>query len=358
MSKTTDQPLLELDHVDKTYAATGIHAVKQVSLRVHRGELLALVGASGSGKTTLLRLIAGLEHPDRGCIRLQEQIMTEGQKAVPAHMRHVGMVFQDYALFPHLNVLENVRYGILGNRKQRNSIAFDALTLTGMRDMALRYPHQLSGGQKQRVALARAIAPSPEILLLDEPFSNLDHVLKDQLREEIRKIIQQAGITTIFVTHDTRDALSIADRIAIMHHGHIKQCAPPKTIYQQPINPYVAHFFGRINNLPARIHEQALQTSFGALPAPTTIPTEGEVCLYFRPENIHLGDPESMPLQGIVCAITYYGNYLLVELEGTEGTRVHLQTRCHGTITHGDRVGFTLTHHQIMPHENTASNDT
>jgi iron(III) transport system ATP-binding protein len=318
--------ILSLQNISKKYSQANDFAVNAVSFDVYAGEILALVGESGSGKTTLLRLISGLEHPDSGTILLSGQVIAQGKKSVPAHERQIGMVFQDYALFPHLTILDNVKFGIkkaLGNPTQ---IAKDTLELVGLKDGFEKYPHQLSGGQQQRVALARAIAPNPKILLMDEPFSNLDTLLKDQVREEIRQIIKKTGITAIFVTHDTKDALSTADRIAILHKGYLQQIGIPKELYEHPVNPYVANFFGKRNELVATPTEDGYYTSFGFITDPEAKKYQHPVRLIFRPEHAEVVERPGQQLTGKIVKISYFGSHQTVKFEDQEGKQVTIRT--------------------------------
>lgn len=333
--------ILELQSINKKYAQTDYFAVKDVSFQVNQGEILALVGESGSGKTTLLRLIAGLEHPNNGTIFLSGEKIVEGNKSVPANQRKVGMVFQDYALFPHLTIIENVKFG-LGEVSNKDAIAKETLRLVGLSENFSKYPHQLSGGQQQRVALARAIAPSPSILLMDEPFSNLDAMLKDQVREEIRQIIKKTGVTAIFVTHDTRDALSTADRIAILHKGRLQQIDSPKNLYEMPINPYVANFFGKRNELIATATTEGFYTSFGFIEDEKARNYQDNVRLMFRPEHASLTPKPEQSLRGKLFKLAYFGDHQIIKLADEEGRKISIKIDPSLQITDTDYVQFSL----------------
>ncbi|QFZ54488.1 ABC transporter ATP-binding protein [Oceanihabitans sp. IOP_32] len=235
-------PLLEVNALSKSYASHD-YVIDEVNLRLEQGKVMALVGESGSGKTTLVRLIAGLETPDSGSISIGGQCVTSNETFIPPESRKVGMVFQDYALFPHLTVIQNIVYGCKDIEKKDLKALLEMVGLLGFEQ---RYPHQLSGGQQQRVALARALAPRPRLLILDEPFSNLDVGLKLQLRSEIFKIIQQLGITAIFVTHDTQDAIMIADEIVVLKKGQIVQQGNASFLFNCPNSLYVAALFGSV----------------------------------------------------------------------------------------------------------------
>lgn len=241
-----------IENVSKKYPLMQELAVNQVSLHIEKGKTLALLGESGSGKTTLLRLLAGLEQLTEGKIRVhnttvsaktaQENIFVKPEK------RKIGMFFQNYALFPHLNVAENIAYGLDKTTDKATRIA-EMLELVELQNYQKRYPHELSGGQQQRIALARALAPRPSLLLLDEPFSNLDEQLKLQVRKDIKTIIEQSQTTSILVTHDLQDALALADTLAVMRNGKIEQLGTAQELYQTPQTHYVATLFGKVQNI-------------------------------------------------------------------------------------------------------------
>ncbi|SIT07534.1 ABC transporter ATP-binding protein [Belliella pelovolcani] len=339
--------ILSLRRINKKYGQAKVFAVNEVSFDVEEGEILALVGESGSGKTTLLRLIAGLEHPDDGTISLAGQVIVQGKESVPPHDRKVGMVFQDYALFPHLTILENVTFGIAKSKGNPEQLAKDTLKLVGLTEDFKKYPHQLSGGQQQRVALARAIAPNPRILLMDEPFSNLDAMLKDQVREEIRQIIKKTGITAIFVTHDTKDALSTADRIAILHKGYLQQIDIPKNLYETPVNPYVANFFGKRNELLATPSEDGFYTSFGFITDLEAKKYKRQVKLLFRPEHGEVVQREGQQLSGKIVKVSYFGSHQLVKISDDEGFRVTIRTNPGRIFDEVERTFFYLWKYDI-----------
>lgn len=241
--------MLTIESLSKSFDNGKSYALEDVTFSLKAGQVCAIVGESGSGKTTLVRLIAGLERPDLGTVKMDGKVMASLGKFVQPEKRKIGLVFQEYALFPHLTVLDNVLYGIskVKNKKER---AQKMLTLVGLEDMGQRYPHQLSGGQQQRVALARALAREPELLILDEPFSNLDAMLRTQLRNEVFDIIRKTKVSVLFVTHDTQDALSVADEILILQNGKVVQKDAASNLYVNPNTLYVASLFGstvRIN---------------------------------------------------------------------------------------------------------------
>jgi iron(III) transport system ATP-binding protein len=259
--------VLDLQELSRAYDAE--QAVENVSLSVRDGELLTLLGPSGCGKTTMLRLLAGLERPSTGAVEIAgETVATGDGDFVPAEQRDVGLVFQDFALFPHLTVEENVAFGLqdwsAGERERRVDELLDLVDLDGHRE---KEPGALSGGQQQRVALARALAPEPDVLLLDEPFSNLDVRLRVEMREEVRDILKAAGVTAISVTHDQEEALSISDRVAIMHDGAIEQVGTPEVVFENPESRFVASFLGRASFLPGRVRGDVVETELGVLDA-------------------------------------------------------------------------------------------
>ncbi|MEM0969519.1 MAG: ABC transporter ATP-binding protein [Verrucomicrobiota bacterium] len=241
---------IEFQGVCKRYATGQANAVDHVDLRAREGEIVALVGESGSGKTTLLRLAAGLEVPDAGVVRITGDIVASDVVWIPPERRRVGLVFQDGALFPHLTAHQNICYGIPGkSEEEQTKVVHFMLAMVGLPGKAERFPHQLSGGERQRLALARALAPQPNVILLDEPFSNLDPGLRRSLREEVRLILNKLKATSILVTHDTEDAMAVGDRMVIFRDGHIEQEGEAREVYQRPANGYCAQLFGPANRI-------------------------------------------------------------------------------------------------------------
>lgn len=273
----TDSAVLQLSALRKTFGSTV--ALSQFDLDIASGELVTLLGPSGCGKTTALRIAAGFEQPDSGVVRLLGTDITQ----LPAHKRNMGMVFQNYSLFPHMNVLGNVGFGLKVRGVQasvcneRSAAAIERVRLAGMED---RYPHQLSGGQQQRVALARALVIEPQLLLLDEPLSALDAKVRAELRDEIRMLQSDTGISTIFVTHDQDEALSISDRICVMKDGEVQQIGTPREIYFKPANNFVARFVGAMNEIPSQIALESNRPPNSTLllrPDAVTVCSRGEV---------------------------------------------------------------------------------
>ena len=278
-------PVVELRSLTKRYLQPAHLAVEGLSLDVAAGEIVCLLGPSGCGKTTLLRLIAGFEVPDEGTVRIGGRAVAGPDVWVPPDRRRIGFVFQDYALFPHLTVLQNVAFGLRGDdRAARERRAAEVLDLVGLTIFASRYPHQLSGGQQQRVALARALAPAPTVILLDEPFSNLDAALRGTTRDEVRQILKRTGTTAVLVTHDQEEALTFADRIAVMRSGRLEQEGAPEAVYARPRTAFVASFLGRTNLLRGEGLGHVARTPLGELTL--SRPTRGQVMVSVRPESL------------------------------------------------------------------------
>lgn len=296
-------------------------ALDGFELEVRRGELLVLFGPSGCGKTTALRVVAGIERPDAGEVWIGGRRVT-GEDWVPPERRHVGMVFQDWALFPHLDVWHNVAFGLRGASDGR---VRDILALVQMEGFERHMPHELSGGQQQRVALARALAPGPEVILLDEPFSNLDASLRSELRTEVRSVLRASGATAVFVTHDREEALSLADRIAVMAEGRVVQVGTPYEVYADPISALVAHLIGEANLLPVRVLDGVAETPFGPVPAPGR--SDGAADMLVRPEDISL-DPDPGGTAR-VTAVEFYGHDQLVRIRLADGTPLAVRTGGH-----------------------------
>ncbi|XGI83853.1 ABC transporter ATP-binding protein [Halorutilales archaeon Cl-col2-1] len=291
--------VLELDGVHKEYGDTV--AVDSLTLSVHEGELLTLVGPSGGGKTTTLRLIAGLEEPDSGEVRAGGEVVANPVKGIFAEPdeREVGIVFQDFALFPHMTAEENIEFGLDGFSDDEKKEKVDRmLELVGLEDERHSTPDELSGGQKQRIALARSLAPEPDILLLDEPFSNLDVGLRVEMREEVRRILKEAGVTGISVTHDQEEALSISDRIGVMEEGDIAQVGRPEEVFQNPESRFVAGFLGHASFVSGTVGKEAVSTQIGEIDLDVieglTSEYEGaEVDVLVRPDDVMAVKPDS-----------------------------------------------------------------
>jgi len=263
-SDAASDPVLDLDAVTRTFGDEC--AVEDFSLSVFEGELLTLLGPSGCGKTTTLRLLAGLMRPDEGRIVVDDTVVAGDGQFVQADQRDIGLVFQDYALFPHLSVAENVAYGINDwPDDEIDARVEELLSLVGLADYHDHSPNDLSGGQQQRVALARSLAPEPDVLLLDEPFSNLDVSLRKEMREEVRAILKETGVTAVSVTHDQEEALSISDRVAVMADGRIEQIGRPEAVFQKPESRFVAEFLGQAGFLSGQLERGTIETGIGTL---------------------------------------------------------------------------------------------
>jgi iron(III) transport system ATP-binding protein len=303
----------------------GIHPVLAgLDLTVPAGSLTAILGASGSGKTTLLRLLAGFDRPDQGTVRIGEQVVDGEGTHVHSEHRRIGYVPQEGSLFPHLTVAANVGFGLSRTARQRR--VGDLLELVGLADLARRYPHQLSGGQQQRVALARALAVEPEVVLLDEPFASLDAHMRASVREEVRRILRASATTTLLVTHDQDEALSLADLVAVLRDGRIAQYATPQDLYARPIDDELARFVGDANLLDGVLEGTHVDTPLGRLPAlwhgePPSAPCP--VTVLIRPEQIDLSLTDGEEgLGGRIVRSGYHGHdavvHVQIEREGAE----------------------------------------
>ena len=352
-------------------------AVDDFSLSVEAGEILALLGPSGCGKTTALRLIAGFERPDTGSVRVGGRTLVDTHTWVPPEQRRIGMVFQDYALFPHRTITGNVSYGLgqapengsaqasrwttlwrwlhvrrhglrgVNHREAVRDRVQEVLRLVSLDHIAQRYPHQLSGGEAQRVALARALAPAPTLILLDEPFSNLDTRLRVSVRSEVHDILKRAGAAALFVTHDQDEALSLADRVAVMHDGRIEQVGTPQDIYRRPVTRFVAEFVGDTDFLPGVLESGMLQTELGELALPASygqIPGP-DVDVLFRPESLRVttlplnaGTASDAPPEAIVLNRRYFGHDQVLALRLYSGRVVHARLGPGDRFVTGDRV--------------------
>ena len=352
MKKTA---ILHLEGVTKQFSSNQRPAVADLSLTLKQGEILGLLGPSGCGKTTLLRIVAGFEQPTSGTVELTGQLVAGGGCWLPPEKRNTGMVFQDYALFPHLNVFDNVAFGLKQqsdrNRKQIKQRISEVLALVGLTGLEKRYPHELSGGQQQRVALARALAPKPSLILLDEPLSNLDVQVRLRLRQEVRSILKQTGISAIFVTHDQEEALAISDQIGVMRQGNLEQFGTPEEIYTQPASRFVAEFVTQANFLPARRQGNLWQTEIGEFDVsasflPDSVDT-GELML--REEDIFLKPDETGSI--VIRERHFLGREYRYCLQTASGQRLHARTTTNTLLPVGTRVQLlaAVESSQIFP---------
>ena len=329
--------IVSCNGVSKSFGA--VLAVDDVSLSLRAGEIGALLGPSGCGKTTLLRLIAGFEAPDAGSIDVAGQRVASKTDFIAAEKRGVAMVFQEYALFPHMTVEQNVGYA-LGRRPDRQRVA-KVLKMVGLDGLESRRPDQLSGGQQQRVALARALAPTPSVILLDEPFSNLDASMREHVRGEVRQILRTAGVSALLVTHDQEEALSLADTVAVMNDGQIEQIGTPEEIYGQPATRWVASFLGEIDTLPGEASGGVASCVLGDVRVSPQL--SGAVDILIRPESVSVGTGHDGGYDAIVVERVYYGHDQIVTLELSGGVRVRSRSIGFPAWHPGDRLQVRLT---------------
>ena len=323
-------PHLSLTGVTKYYRGNPRPALRQVSLEVARGDVLALLGESGSGKTTLLRLVAGFEQPSAGTISLAGTVVSSARRSIPPEERAVGVVFQDTALLPHLTIRQNVAFGLrrLPERRRR-AVADQTLQLVHAADVGDRYPHEVSGGQAQRAAIGRALAPRPALLLLDEPFNNLDPVLKWELFRELRAVLQQTATTALFVTHDRDEAFTVADRLALLRRGRLVQAGDAETLYREPANAFAARYLGAVNLLPAQRRGGVWVCALGAVAAAAApFQVAGAPALPIRPWQLRIGPAGdggdgggAAGIRGTICGQRFMGEYraLRVRVDDTPG---------------------------------------
>lgn len=336
MNDQAEATIVEANGLVKRFGPTT--AVDDVDVAVASGELLALLGPSGCGKTTTLRLLAGFERPDAGSVRLDGIEVAGPSTFVPPERRRIGVVFQDYALFPHLSVADNVGFGVRDKATRAHRVA-SMLDLVGLADKTRRKPHELSGGEQQRVAIARALAPDPAIVLLDEPFSNLDAALRSRVREEVREILAAARATAIFVTHDQEEALSVADRVAVMRAGRVLQCDTPSRLYEHPDDRFVATFVGDADVLSGTSDGVLCTTPIGKVPLVQPSPT-GNVDVVLRPEHVRLRLDGSG--DAVVVRVVFFGHDQLVEVRLDSGERVRARLRPEAQFHEGERVAVNV----------------
>jgi iron(III) transport system ATP-binding protein len=340
-------PLLRLDHLTFRYGTTTV--VDDVSLALAAGEIGCLLGPSGCGKTTLLRLIAGFEAPAAGSVVMDGAQVSSPAGVVPPEARRMGMVFQDFALFPHLTVADNIAFGLRGTRAAERRARVEALlALTGLGGLGARFPHELSGGQQQRVALARALAPRPRLVLLDEPFSSLDVTLRERLAAEVRGILLEEKLSAILVTHDQHEAFAFADRIGVVRAGRLEQWANAYDLYHRPNTRFVAEFIGEGAFLPAVVGPDGIATALGPMQGELTGPGKHahEVELLLRPDDVVHDDAAACKAE--VIARAFRGAEFLYTLELPDGHRVQALVPSHHDHPPGSRIGIRLdTEHLV-----------
>ena len=337
---------LRLSQVSKSFGDTA--AVSNLSLELPAGEILCLLGPSGCGKTTTLRLIAGFETPDAGAIRIGGRaVYDDGVNASPER-RRIGMVFQEGALFPHLTVAQNVAFGLPRRSPRRREQVASALKMVELDGYEARYPHQLSGGQQQRAALARALAPAPDLILMDEPFSSLDQSLRAQLRGEVRSILKERNATVVCVTHDQEEALQLADTIALMQQGRIEQTGRPETLFGHPDTKFAAEFLGAADFLPAWRDGDDLVSAVGRRPWLTPWPEHRELQVMVRPDCLGIVPDDAG--NGVVVERSFLGAFYIYQVELTSGNRVKVLQSHTERIEPGTRVRVFLREgHALQP---------
>jgi len=338
--------LLRIEGLKCAYQSQTVLA--SVSFDIQPGEIACLLGPSGCGKTTVLRAIAGFIAPQAGEIRLGEQLISSAAHVVPPEQRGMGMVFQDYALFPHLNIADNIAFGLRrmpAAEKQRR--VKEVLELVELPDLSKRYPHELSGGQQQRVALARALAPDPRLLLMDEPFSNLDTDLRRQLSQEVRQILKRRGIAAIMVTHDQQEAFTISDKIGILSAGRVQQWGTPESLYYQPVSPEVAAFVGKGELFQGKVTDSsAVETDLGLLEfaEPLGVDAGCDVQLFLRPGDLYLSHDGGVP--GEVCSAEFQGSLTLYCIRLHTGREIEVLEQGLHRYDEREKVGVHVTAHR------------
>ncbi len=314
--------VLDVKNVSKQYSSD--RALDGFDLRLRDAEILTLIGPSGCGKTTALRVIAGLETPDAGEVILQGRTVTGGDTFVPPEQRTVGFVFQDLALFPHMTVLDNIAFGLPGDTHNREERLNETLDLVGLNDLRDRYPNELSGGQKQRVALARSLVVRPSVLLMDEPFSNLDKGLRERLRQDVREILQECNIPTLFVTHHQEEAISLGDRTAVMLDGAVEQVGTPEQLVVDPDSRFVAEFLGPTEFLPARKTDSGIETEVQTLPEHRVdTPEANRFDLMLRADDVQIETAENGDGDGVVEDAEFLGGHFRYRIRLSSGSHVY-----------------------------------
>ena len=348
---STREPVLELRHVTCAYEA-GRPAISDISLTAQEGDILCLLGPSGCGKTTTLRAIAGFEAITAGEVYLQGRLVSSPAVLVPTEDRRIGMVFQEYALFPHLRVADNVAFGLrhlpAGPRADQVNTMLAMVGLTGFER---RYPHELSGGQQQRVALARALAQKPVVLLLDEPFSNLDPDMTGKMREDLLQLLRHTRTTALLVTHDHDEAFAMADRIAVLNHGRLEQLDVPEAIYHTPATPFVADFVGQADFIPGLVEQGTVSTELGIFPHEKRYATGAKVVVMIRPDDVHVAPSDQA--KATIRARQFRGSENLYTIALPSGRLVHSSASSTSIYPVGTpvEVNVIATHTVLFPQD-------
>jgi iron(III) transport system ATP-binding protein len=332
---------LDLDGVSVSYGESGPRVLDGLSMNVQPGEFVSILGRSGAGKTTLLRVLAGFERVSSGYVRVGGRLVGSSFVHVPPERRRIGLVFQDYALFPHLTVRENVAFGLKGEgRERRSTRVTEMVALVGLAGMEDRYAHELSGGQQQRVALARALAPQPLGILMDEPFSNLDRELRSSLRREVRRIVKAAGVTALLVTHDREEALALADKVAVMGQGRIEQYGAPEDVYAAPVSPEVARMVGPAELIDGVLENGYVRTEAGSFPATTkgSVANGSTVRALMRASELEISPAGSDSHVARVLFREFRGEFTEYGVELPSGVVVRVRRRSAGALGEGDLV--------------------
>lgn len=335
---------LVVEQLSHTYADADQLILNGVSFTVEKGEIACLLGPSGSGKTTILRCIAGFEYPDAGCVKALEIVLSSPETHVPPAKRNIGMMFQDYALLPHLNVTQNITFGLHKlDKLARSQRVTELLEVVGLSEHAEKYPHQLSGGQQQRVALARAIAPNPSLILMDEPFSNLDVELRERLGQDIRAALKHYGITALMVTHDQHEAFALADKIGVLRRGVLQQWDTAYNLYHKPINRFVADFVGQGTFVTGKMNASGqVEIELGELEGELLYPVEQSkpFDVLLRPDDV-IHDDDST-LQAEVLKKAFRGADILYTLGLPSGEKVLSLVPSHHNHAIGEAIGIKL----------------
>jgi iron(III) transport system ATP-binding protein len=348
---STHRPVLELRHVTCAYEA-GRPAISDISLTAQEGDIVCLLGPSGCGKTTTLRAIAGFESISAGEVYLQGKLVSSPTLLVPTEQRRIGMVFQEYALFPHLRVADNVAFGLRQLPAAHRAAQVETmLAMVGLTGFERRYPHELSGGQQQRVALARALAPKPVMLLLDEPFSSLDPDMTGKMREDLLHLLRHTNTTALLVTHDHDEAFAMADRIAVLNNGRLEQLDVPEAIYHTPVTPFVADFVGQADFIPGLVEHRTVLTELGMFPNQSGYPTGTKVVVMIRPDDIHVVPSDQA--KATILARQFRGSENLYTIALPSGRIVHSSASSTSVYSVGTPVELSViaTHTVLFPQD-------